>query len=216
DARDPGGIDFFAQRVMDDPQPSNDLYDPAHDDKTVLTQNQQQEGAPGHQAGAPAPWQQPPQTHLTDRHLRRIGFQDKLPPPEEERDGPPTPKKGDGPETQGPKDPHAPKDPRGPKTDAGTLLEGPRGNVIIEALPELGAIVVRANTPADVEAVMRIIEYIQEQYREAAEMSIELVQLEGADATAGGGFPAAELPRGAVHRSGPLRARAPPAPRGRV
>src|SRR5262249_25642109 len=134
DARDPGGNDFFAQRVTDDPQPSSDFYDPHQDQQTVLTSNEQHTSAPGHEAGAPAPWQQPPQTSISDRHPRRAGFQ-ALPEPNEERAD--LPQKGqNGPDTQRPKDPRTPRDPNAPKIDEGPLLEGPRGNVIVEPLNE--------------------------------------------------------------------------------
>ncbi|HWT84433.1 MAG TPA: enoyl-CoA hydratase/isomerase family protein, partial [Myxococcales bacterium] len=65
----------------------------------------------------------------------------------------------------------------------GDLLQGPRGTVIVEALPELGVLVIRANNPADVELVQKLIRRIIE-IGAAGELLVQLVELEVADATA--------------------------------
>jgi type II secretory pathway component GspD/PulD (secretin) len=61
-------------------------------------------------------------------------------------------------------------------------IRGPRSAVTAEALEELGVIVISGNNPADVEEVVRIIEYIQ-RLGAGAEVRIELVPLAFADAT---------------------------------
>ncbi|HEV2948450.1 MAG TPA: secretin N-terminal domain-containing protein [Gemmataceae bacterium] len=61
-------------------------------------------------------------------------------------------------------------------------LEGPRSNVIGEALPDLGAIILSGNKE-DVEAMVKILEYIQKTFAAASDVQIELVPLEHADAT---------------------------------
>jgi type II secretion system protein D len=54
--------------------------------------------------------------------------------------------------------------------------------VTAEALPDIGAIIISGTTPEDVEAVVKILEYIQK-LEAVADVSIQLVPLEHADAT---------------------------------
>src|SRR5262249_6070624 len=61
-------------------------------------------------------------------------------------------------------------------------IRGPRSTVTAEALEQLGVIVISGNNPADVEEVVRIIEYIQ-RLGAGAEVQIELVPLAYADST---------------------------------
>src|SRR5262249_21234992 len=61
-------------------------------------------------------------------------------------------------------------------------LEGPRSNVVGEALPDLGAIILSGNKE-DVEAMVKILKYIQETFAAASDVEIQLVNLEHADST---------------------------------
>jgi type II secretory pathway component GspD/PulD (secretin) len=69
-----------------------------------------------------------------------------------------------------------------PPAVTGDTIRGPRSPVTAEALPELGAIVIQGNNPADVQAVIEIINYIA-RFGALAEVEIQLVPLEYADAT---------------------------------
>ncbi|HXG13179.1 MAG TPA: secretin N-terminal domain-containing protein [Gemmataceae bacterium] len=69
-----------------------------------------------------------------------------------------------------------------PAFQPGEQLPGLRQPVQAQALPELGVVVISGNNPADVEAIIRLIEYLQKLYAPGAEIVIELVQLEHADA----------------------------------
>jgi len=69
-----------------------------------------------------------------------------------------------------------------PPPSAPGQLEGPRSNVIGEALPDLGAIILSGNKE-DVEAMVKILEYIQKTFAAASDVQIELVPLEHADAS---------------------------------
>jgi type II secretion system protein D len=109
------GPDFFADPVMDDPQPSL-LYDP------------QQSAADGHEAVA------------------NDAEEQQAPPP--------------------------------PKTES---IEGPRLPVQVEALPELGGIIIRASNAEDAKAVEKIIEQILK-YAKQAETEIRLHRLKHGDA----------------------------------
>jgi type II secretory pathway component GspD/PulD (secretin) len=62
-------------------------------------------------------------------------------------------------------------------------VRGPRAPVTAEALEQLGVVVISGNNPADVEEVVRIIDYIQK-LGAGAEVQIQLVPLDYADATA--------------------------------
>jgi general secretion pathway protein D len=64
----------------------------------------------------------------------------------------------------------------------GPDLLAPRLPVNAEALEQLGIIVIRSNNPADMEAALKIIEYVQKLGAEA-EIQISLVPLKHADAT---------------------------------
>jgi type II secretory pathway component GspD/PulD (secretin) len=70
-----------------------------------------------------------------------------------------------------------------PSTSPGSQVQGPRLPVTAEALEQLGVIVITGNNPADVEEVVRLIEYIQ-RLGAGSEVQIQLVTLERADATA--------------------------------
>src|SRR5262249_42737262 len=61
-------------------------------------------------------------------------------------------------------------------------LEGPRSNVVGEAIPDLGTIILSGNKE-DVEAMVKILEYIQKTFAAASDVDIQLVNLEHADAT---------------------------------
>src|SRR5262249_32051675 len=75
--------------------------------------------------------------------------------------------------------PAAPAAPAAPGA-APQPIVGPRTNTVTaEALEQLGVVVISAANRADAEAVLRIIEYIQR----VAEVQIELVTLDHADAT---------------------------------
>src|SRR5262249_37653157 len=58
----------------------------------------------------------------------------------------------------------------------------PRRDVTGEALPELGGIVIRAENPEDLKAILDLIEYIRKE-AEKADIQIQLVELKYADAT---------------------------------
>jgi type II secretory pathway component GspD/PulD (secretin) len=61
-------------------------------------------------------------------------------------------------------------------------IRGPRAPVTAEALEQLGVIVISGNNPADVDEIIRIIDYIR-RLGAGAEVQIQLVPLEHADAT---------------------------------
>lgn len=61
-------------------------------------------------------------------------------------------------------------------------IVGPRSSVTAEALEQLGVIVISANNPADVDEVIRMIEFIQ-RLGSTAEIQLQIVSLEHADAT---------------------------------
>jgi type II secretion system protein D len=61
-------------------------------------------------------------------------------------------------------------------------IVGPRAPVTAEALEQLGVIVISGNNPADVEEVIRMVEFIQK-LGSTAEIQLHLVSLEFADAT---------------------------------
>jgi type II secretory pathway component GspD/PulD (secretin) len=64
----------------------------------------------------------------------------------------------------------------------GDVVVAPRTPVQVEALPELSSIVVKGS-PADVEAVLRIIAYLQ-RFQQIGDLDIRMVYLEKGDATA--------------------------------
>jgi type II secretion system protein D len=109
------GPDFFADRVMDDPEPSL-LFDP------------QQSASDGREA------------------VNNDAEEQQAPPP--------------------------------PKTES---IEGPRLPVQVEALPELGGIIIRASNAEDAKAVEKIILQILE-YAKRAETEIRLYRLKHGDA----------------------------------
>src|SRR5207244_5418413 len=61
-------------------------------------------------------------------------------------------------------------------------IRGPRAPVTAEALEQLGVIVISGSNPADVDEIIRIIDYIR-RLGAGAEVQIQLVPLEHADAT---------------------------------
>jgi type II secretory pathway component GspD/PulD (secretin) len=63
----------------------------------------------------------------------------------------------------------------------GADLVAPRLPVDVVAMPELGGIVIRANNPQDLQAVLEIIDFIQKTARDA-EIKIQIVPLRHADA----------------------------------
>ncbi|MFO0879228.1 MAG: secretin N-terminal domain-containing protein [Gemmataceae bacterium] len=71
--------------------------------------------------------------------------------------------------------------PPAPATPAETIA-GPRANVTVEPLEQLGVIVISGNTPADVDAVLQIISTLQK-YGAVGDYKTELLTLEQADAT---------------------------------
>ena len=76
------------------------------------------------------------------------------------------------------------KQPGAEKTkEKGETITGPRRPVIVEALPELGSVVIQAENQADLEAIIRIIEFIQ-RIGSGADIEFLMVPLKHADATA--------------------------------
>jgi type II secretion system protein D len=73
--------------------------------------------------------------------------------------------------------------PQQPPGQPGIDIRGPRSNVTAEALPELGAVVVTGNNPADVEEILRVIQELQK-ISQAADIQIELLPLKYGDPTA--------------------------------
>jgi type II secretory pathway component GspD/PulD (secretin) len=61
-------------------------------------------------------------------------------------------------------------------------IPGPRGTVTIEALPQLDSVIINTNTPQDMEEILRIIAELQK-IAAGAEMTVELMRLDYADAT---------------------------------
>ena len=139
DLRSPAGDgSFFAQRVTDDPQSSQALYDPQLDNSTPVAHLESRSSESSIQT---VKYQQPAPA------ISGAGVAPAAAPPV--------------PQTEG--------------------LPSPRGPVTIETLNELGGLVVSGN-PADVEAVLKIIEFLQKQGA-AGDLVVRLVQLEHADAT---------------------------------
>ncbi|HZY87339.1 MAG TPA: secretin N-terminal domain-containing protein, partial [Gemmataceae bacterium] len=153
----PGGPDFFADRVKDDPQPTL-LYDPQLD-KSARHSAQQPDltpAAPGSEAGRPGPAPAP---------VRPVSYEE---------------------EQQQPKDKDKDKDKK-PGTESGIKIESqtlplPRGNVSFTPLTELGLGVVSGPNPADVEAVIAIVRALIAQGA-AGNLVIKTVPLQYADAT---------------------------------
>jgi type II secretion system protein D len=69
-----------------------------------------------------------------------------------------------------------------PTTGPAPDIQGPRSPVTAEALEQLGVVVIQGENPADVEAVIKIIEMIQK-LAAGAEVEIQLVPLDHADCT---------------------------------
>src|SRR5207248_858055 len=74
------------------------------------------------------------------------------------------------------------KDKDGKPVVSSDTVIGPRSPVDAQALPELGAIVIRAQNAADVEAVLQLIKILQERAK-IADLQVRLIPLKYADAT---------------------------------
>ena len=161
DAREPGDngrSDFFAQRVKDDPAQSG-LYDPQLDTTEVVNANHT--GTPGQTAGAPA-------SGTAGTTTSTITSDSIIPTRYQVKD---------------PKDPKGFKDPKGTPIDfGGSPIEAPRSNVNVEALPELGVVIISGNNAADVEAVIKIIQKLTE-IGVAGDYQIRLVPVLQGDAS---------------------------------
>ena len=148
------GPDFFEQRVKDDPSEFVALYDPSEE--------QEPPAAPAIDALLkPAPFAILPSLNL---------FQTAAGQPKEPDKGPQL------------KDPRLEKEPAAPGKEKEGSVVAPRLPVTIEVLDSLGSIVIRANNPADLEAVLAIIELVRRTSLPAA-IEIELVPLRFADPT---------------------------------
>ena len=64
----------------------------------------------------------------------------------------------------------------------GDAVKGPKEQVTVESLPQLGVLILSGSTAADVDAMIKIIETIQ-RLGVASDLQIQLVELEQADAT---------------------------------
>jgi type II secretion system protein D len=173
------GPDFFAQRVMDDPQPT-ELYDPqldtsATDEATSANQNPlgSSLGFSDHDAE-----RTPDKSGI---HGVGLGFKgiehEKLTVWAVRRN--PNGKPGSlqlvRHEEQQQQQPQPPQQPPGD-------IRGPRSQITAEALEQLGIIIVTGNNQADVEEIVKIIETILK-LAAGAEFNFELVPLQHADAT---------------------------------
>jgi general secretion pathway protein D len=87
-------------------------------------------------------------------------------------------------------------------------IRGPRAPVTAEALEQLGVIVLSGSNPADVDEIVRMIEYIR-RLGAAGEVQIQLVPLEHADATSVTTTLTALFQRVVVTASGNVRTNAP-------
>ncbi|MBI3410657.1 MAG: hypothetical protein HY040_20160 [Planctomycetes bacterium] len=177
--RPPGGSDFFERGVMDDPRTdiseTSILFDPQqleavgaqvpaslepliHPAGGVA---RAQQGQPVQNAfGQNGIGQEQPQFVFTAQELGGKEFGGKgLGGKEMPKEGRP--------------------EPRQPGKDE---VIAPRLPVTAEALEQLGIIVIRAQNPADLEAALKIIEYIQQQGANA-EVEINIIPLRYADAT---------------------------------
>ena len=150
------GPSFFESRDMDVPSRSN-FYDPQRDPKVVQAQYAEPVVGPRIQNpnAFPAPMLSDPR------------FVVQEPPKIEPKDL----KKDEPKETR--------KD--GPLRES-EEIRGLRSTVNIEALEELGIVVISANTPADLEEILKIIAYLQKLGADA-EQTIYIMPLEHGDAT---------------------------------
>jgi len=150
----PGGPDFFAPRVMDDPEAV--LFDPRAEHFVSADI--------GYFATTPpSEMVRPASTALLAQGEPKAGGE-----PEKKIDGPVAPM--GGPKAGFQIDPKKPFD----------SVPFPRLPITVEALEELGVIILRASNPKDLEAAMEIIRYIQ-QFAETAEIEIRMVPLQQAD-----------------------------------
>src|SRR5205085_5344073 len=69
-----------------------------------------------------------------------------------------------------------------PALPGGNTIQAPRSAVDIEALPDLGVVILRTQNPEDMKLMQELIKLLQERAKEA-EIKIQLVPLEHADAT---------------------------------
>jgi type II secretion system protein D len=147
------GPDFFESRGTDAPSKSK-LYDPRLDSQLVQAQYNE-----------PAYFQRSP--NLTPTLGPNYTYQD---PPKGMTD---------------PKDIKGKEEPPEGKKDrprADEEIRGLRSTVNIEALEELGVVVISANTPADLEEILKIIAYLQKLGAES-ENALHIMPLEYGDAT---------------------------------
>lgn len=130
----PGGSDFFARGVKDDPQ-SAILFDPRSNATDLVAVHHEEE-----QQQPPAGAQPMPQGPAG----AQPAGQAQVPP------------------------------------GIGESIRAPRGNVTAEALEQLGIMVIRGQTQADVDEVLRMIETIQK-IAKGTELNIRIVRLKQAD-----------------------------------
>src|SRR5262249_13166740 len=102
-----------------------------------------------------------------------------------------------------------PAPPATPGADQG--VTGPRSSVTAEALEQLGVIVISGDNPADVDEIIRMIEFIQ-RLGSTGEIQLQLVPLQFADATSVAATLTHMYQRVIVNASGNTRAPLTPAP----
>lgn len=163
---DPGGPDFFVERVTDDPRNDSSLFDPRREQPLVVP-------------AAVRPFIHTPRERIPD------GL--SLTPPLPASFVPASFVAAYGGEDKGkktePGKKSATKD--APKVDIETFetpVPAPRLPVDIEALQQLGVIILRANNPQDLEAALRIIQFLQDAAK-GAEVEVRIVPLKQGDAT---------------------------------
>jgi type II secretion system protein D len=169
------GPDFFENGVMDDPE-SSILYDPQRHGYPEFVYNLLSE--PPQPAGL-AP-QQPQAAGFTPQQRQPI----LLPPAEYSQAARLNANPQAGPVHFVNQEPGG-KQPGGKfegKQPTEPQIIPPRQPIIIQALPELGVVIIRANNPQDLKAVLDLIDLI-EQYSRKAEIEIELIPLKHQDAT---------------------------------
>ena len=156
--REGRGPDFFEHRVTDDPQPSL-IYDPQQDTPaTKLPDDGLGALQPvGYDETQPQQYKQPPDVngHVV---LQPVGYDEAQPEP------PPQP-------------PAGPAGPAGPDS-----FVAPRQPVTAQPLEQLGLVIVSGYNPQDVQAVIKLIQWIQDN-APSAEFRIEMVPLTKGDAT---------------------------------
>ena len=166
------GPDFFAERVKDDPEPTI-LYDP-HQDESA-SEPSSADSVP------PVPPAQAAALARAREHLEAVlaalhGLGDEAAEESSADVAPAAPGHGgDGAFQVAQADQPAP----GARQNN---VPAPSGSIEVEALPDLGAMIIRGNSPTDVAAAVAIIEELQK-FAAAGEVKIQLAFLERADAT---------------------------------